>query len=619
MTLVELLIAMAIFTTGILIVIRIFPTGFSILKHTTSATIASRLAQAEIERIEGSNAMPAGILPGTRVVVDGGLKGAFQFVDTDFTKLTDSNSLGTDVNKYRFIFEEPASIPSPTTVSGGMYSFLFGPVAWRSDLTIGDPANNVNRSVVLYSAPMYKLASPTNINDFPNVTTNSSDYLIDYANSKIYVSPSTVDRNFVLTYTDANTLQSYVGVVCYVQGNASTTNQVIDLASMIPGITIRKGSEVLHRRFDQIADGTDMAQWDQNNPYQYRVRHADNAANGLAYAIEFNPHAYGATETTSGGTRALTAYVSYEVLDWHILHEERRIADAPSAYDDPVLNVRLGLGSIKKSGFTIENDNTKYTGLMSSYAPLAYDVVVLDMSPTLGDCKAYYLRYEGDTAVGSLSVPDPLDSDALKQAFTINYKEGIIHFNPYFRGHTVRIYYRSVGDWAVAPYRTCANFAPFYPDSSASSIVLNYSQYYELLKDGHKRLSFPTSYNGRSVILDYTYAVPQLPNGQTYKYYNVYGDVHFIDPTKDCSVDFTNTELTLNRKHSSEMPSGGSVDIMPDYGRTLDDKLTQDSSYLPRVRGASMGVRVIHKDTGEGFKGGLWKLNDLQSSASLTR
>ena len=63
-SLIEVLVVMLILLIGIMTVIQMFPTGFGVVKAGESRTIATKLAQQELERWKNmSQNLPDGILP----------------------------------------------------------------------------------------------------------------------------------------------------------------------------------------------------------------------------------------------------------------------------------------------------------------------------------------------------------------------------------------------------------------------------------------------------------------------------------------------------------------------------------------------------------------------------
>ena len=94
-SLVEVLIALVVFTAGILTIIRVFPTGLGIIRNSQNVTVADRLAEAELERLKNGIAhLPAGILSFVQGV---------GFVDTDpdlYSNLMDI--AGTQYSDLRF-------------------------------------------------------------------------------------------------------------------------------------------------------------------------------------------------------------------------------------------------------------------------------------------------------------------------------------------------------------------------------------------------------------------------------------------------------------------------------------------------------------------------------------
>lgn len=88
-SLVEVLVVIVIFLTGILAVVQIFPGGFRVLNTTRNNAIATQLGRSEMERLKAhADQLPEAILPVSYVSLGPGLVR----IDVDSTR--DTNDIG---------------------------------------------------------------------------------------------------------------------------------------------------------------------------------------------------------------------------------------------------------------------------------------------------------------------------------------------------------------------------------------------------------------------------------------------------------------------------------------------------------------------------------------------
>lgn len=365
MSLIEVLAGLVVFLLGILSVVRMFPGGFFAVKHSENVTLANRLAQAELERWK-SKAMnlPAGILgldptaPGYPVLLN---------IDPEDMDVLPGLGPGvnayyySDVNKFRHIYAEATKIPAPfpfvlpssnTTEYRSVYILGFSPIAWNTSST------NVDDSILVYSGPMRRRHLPSNINYL--VLRSYSEYAIDYDEAIVYVRPTpNYARNFVISYSywdNANSVDNEPRLVSVLSEPITILpgdNQALVPApggAPVRGLSgfmyIDYASESLHRKFDPLRPA-DV--WSTEDPYQFKID-ADNPVDRSLGVLAFNPNGYGYEEQTARGKEPLTAYIDYDVLDWHIIREERKIPESVSSPNDPDLDVKLTLRFIKEAG-----------------------------------------------------------------------------------------------------------------------------------------------------------------------------------------------------------------------------------------------------------------------------
>lgn len=565
MSLIEILAALAVFVIGILSVVRIFPGGFFAVRSSEELTLANRLGQAELERWKANAAnLPAGIFA---------WDAANNVIDTT---LDPDNLDNGDVNKFRQVYEEAVKIPTPIP-----YTTPGGTTGYRSVYVLGFSPIEPS-SIVVKGGPMQRIPLPGNIGDL--ILNNTNGYAIDYKTAKIYLLPVNYDRYFVISYSywkDGTTPQLVTVIDQDVTIPANTDSQDIpmgtgatppSLATVTGFLGIESGSESLHRKFIDIGTGTWSTATSPNlpDPYEYQVLNKDLGI------IAFSPNAYSTDELTARGKEPLTAYIDYRVLDWHIIHEDRKIPDVAGS-STGLLNVKLTLRFLKDKSKTQEFDGTAYPGLSAS---LPYDVLAVDLSS--GDVYS-----ENSVVPGTPPTP----------VFQINYDDGIVKFDPSYAGHTFRIYYKADGDWAVQLYKAYQSFEEtLYPNNSVTLAngktisQLNYRQY--TVDTTNNLICLPDCYAGTEVAVDYAYKPTSTDPEKI-----VRGEVYQV------SLDDAYKHIwcaDIEKRFQTATASGTDL---------KNAKITR----VFNVYGVSVRARVIWRNTGKAFSAGRWRKVDLQS------
>src|SRR5438093_11215337 len=114
-SIVEILVAMVVLLSVIFGIIRIFPTGFGLIRYGEHASQAQRVAHAALEYARAN----AANLPDAVVAIDartGALDGTFTPAteNHDFTQPVPSDPRFFGFNRTRRIFGETTKIPPPT-------------------------------------------------------------------------------------------------------------------------------------------------------------------------------------------------------------------------------------------------------------------------------------------------------------------------------------------------------------------------------------------------------------------------------------------------------------------------------------------------------------------------
>ena len=430
-SLVEVLVTLVVFLVGIVSVVRIFPGGFFSMKHTENVAVANRLAQTELERWEGKSAnLPGGILAWG----ESATSGVFTvYTDIDPDNLTEpippEGYYFTDVNRFRRIHGEATRIPVPSSANwsaGSIYILAFSPVAWSSDVPNPDP-------ILVYGGQMRRLSLPRDPQDLR--LRRHSEYAIDYEKAELYLLAVDRDRNYIIHYSywqDVSGTMTLMPAVSVSIPVVPATPRDIDQGYQLVRIPALGGGDVsgmagfqgidyrsdsLHRQFDQrpVSNGGPV-NWSGSDPYEFAV------VDPIAGVLAFNPLGYDYTELTTRGKEPLVAYIDYTVLDWHIIREERKLSDYWTSPAD--LDTKLALRFIKKRDDTREFDGTVYGGLAPSFK-LPYDVLAVDIE-TGASCT------EASTVAFVLGPDGSQISTSERPAMQVNYKEGIIRFDPAF-------------------------------------------------------------------------------------------------------------------------------------------------------------------------------------------
>ncbi|MHB0999320.1 MAG: type IV pilus modification PilV family protein [Armatimonadota bacterium] len=579
-SIIEVLVAMVIFVVGILYVIRMFPGGFSSIKQTENSTVANRLAQSEIERWKSrAENLPSGILP-----IDPNIPGGLllNLDPEDMRALSvpagEVERYFSDVNKFRHVIGEFTKIPAPPPsdddwYKGAIYILGFSPVVYTN-----------NNPILVYSGPLKRQTLPVDTRWLTWMT--NRDYAIDYDEGKIYIRKASYAREFLISYnyidqSNGNPRKIGLSKIRIPVGAKTDTDpdpDVIDIMAPEPGTGnlvpvinipgfggIEPGSETLRRSFiDRTADkdANGDVSWNTFDPYEFVVQ------DSFAGVLGFNPVGHSYEEITASGREPLKAYIDYDVRDWHIIRDEKKIPSAPADPNDQYIKVRLSLNGIKIIN-TSNYDGSEYTGLTPD---MPYSVVAVDAENGRS--------YNEESLVDVVNVP----------AMQVNYKDGIIEFHESLRNRTFTIFYQAVDDWAVQVYKSFDVFRRRF-DVPADLESFGYDYYY--LSD-NGRVYFPRCYAGTTVAIDYTYR----PAGQTVQGKFVNGETFIISQDVDSATGLCYVDL---------------VNKLADRGIT-----GMEIAQTSKVYGVSLGARVIWRTSGKGLSS-FWRWKKVDIQTYLTR
>ncbi len=456
-SLIEVLVVMVVLTIGILTVVRLFPVGFFVNKQTEARTLASRLASQELSRYSTAQAtLMDAVLPTVIVQDPSSPTGYYIKVDLDTTPDDMSTpsvvAPGIDpyyvsgINRIRWIRGETVRIPNPSPLGGGVRGSVYVLSSGPAFDYPGLDANNVPvDSIVVTGAPLRRSVQSSEDPNGPYLR-NLWQYAIDYDDGLIAFYPAPYNRVYKITY-------SYHGP----NGDISTVaaQQIGVPAGVYPvwqpiyapgGRTIVPGSDTVSREFVRLPYPPAFS----SDPYEYAVlpRTPQVAPYATVGVLIFNPRGRDYVERSAYGNVPLTAKIDYNVLDWHIIRDDRPLPGGPP------YTVRLTLKNIKRVG-EYESDQRKYTGIWRDPASPPVSVLIYNLS-------------NGEEVPAS--------------EYTVNYKDGIVTFSDAYgdayrmrnESPTFRFYYKAHGDWGVQIQKAAAS----YRMSRTNTSNLGYGEFY---------------------------------------------------------------------------------------------------------------------------------------------
>lgn len=530
-TLVEILVVMLVLLVGIMTVIQLFPTGFRVVRAAESQTIASKLAQAEVERWKNMPGnLPDGILP----------------VTSDGTVINDQNP-GPPLEGF-----------SPTLVNGlyeagNVINSRYvrnetTPIPVGSYFTSGAGAAYGSKYTLAFS-PIEVTADPENPGLYLGLTIKSGDLQrrVGSADSYIYLRPGQYGIDYDLTTVggdpafmvcfsyDRNPGHAYhISYSYWVEhkrtGEATLLSEVDQTVRPDPNgdwvpVPIRPPSDYPPSDYDvvEVESGADSCargfvqvppQGWSGDPYEFAL------VDSIMGVVAFNPRARNMTERTARGVRAITARIDYKIYDPRILREDKIV---PAVNEDPFNTgqnthsaIKLALRFILNAGSplsitdgdaTDNPDEPTFEGLvkkrlgmpLSNPADLmvAQSVLIIDLAT-------------------GLRVEIPSDAPPF---YAIDYKAGVVHLPetanlidwnseplPDTRdiplaGRHLRFFYRADGDWSVQ----CQKAYSYYLRKWDTSRV-DYRHFkLRAPHGGPYQLLFARCDSGKNVTVDYSY------------------------------------------------------------------------------------------------------------------
>ena len=592
-SLIEVLVVIVVLTIGIFSVVRLFPAGFFINKQTEARTLAARLASQETNRYTATagNLMDA-VLPTVIVADPNSPTGYYIRVDLDTTPddLSEPRVVapGIDpyyvsgINRIRWIRGETVPIPNPSPLGGGLRGSVHVLSSGPAYDYPGLDFNNVPvDSIVITGAPLIRRIQQSEDPTSPYLT-SPAQYAIDYDSGMVAFYPTPYDRVFKISYSYHGPGGDIISIVAQQISVPAGSYPVWQSIYPPEDRDIVPGSETVSRQFRRIAFPPSFSA----DPYEYALMPktanvADFATMGV---IIFNPLGADYVERSALGRVPLTAKIDYNVLDWHIIREDRPLPGA-SPY-----TVRLTLKDIKRVG-EYEADQRKYTGIWRD--PAAPHVSVLIYNLSTGE-----------------EVP--------ASEYSVNFREGVVTFSDAYgdmlrsrsETPTFRFFYKAHGDWGAQVQKA----ASAYRMSLNNTSNLAYGEYYlggGAFGGNPTRMYFPMMEAGKTItIRELWYYSRNIVTGnvtlrrssnETYRINS--------DPALFQGMGFGSlTWIDLLDNHSSATDTA--------VGWALD----QPVEVAQGVRGISFKVRVVWNGgasvtrTGAGNVSTLrWRRNDLDT------
>lgn len=456
-SLIEVLVVMVVLTIGILSVVRLFPTGFFVNKQTEARTLSARLASQELNRYAAASAtLMDAVLP-TVIVQDANSPTGY-YIKVDLDTTPDDMSVprtiapGIDpyyvsgLNRIRWIRGETVRVPNPSPIGGGIRGSVYVLSSGPAFDYPGLDANNVPVDSIVITGS--RLRRRVQDSDDPNgpYLRNLSEYAIDYESGLIAFYPAAFNRVYKISYGYYGPNGDVSTIAAQQLGVPANSYPVWQPVYAPGGRSIVPGSETVSREFMRLPYPPDFS----DDPYEYALlpRTSQVAPYATVGVIVFNPLGHAYVERSAYGNVPLTAKIDYNVLDWHIIREDRPLPGAAP------YSVRLTLKDIKRVG-EYESDQRKYTGIWRD--PAAPQVSVL---------------------VYNLANGEEVPADQ----YTVNYRDGVVTFaDDYGNGFrarnespSFRFYYKAHGDWGAQVQKAASS----YVMSRTNTSNLGYGEFY---------------------------------------------------------------------------------------------------------------------------------------------
>ncbi len=559
-SLIEVLVVLVILVVGILVIIRLYPSGFFSVQSVGNAAVADSLGTAALQAAqENLGSLPEAIQPGGTNVAGMDAYGrpianaADASYDPEFN-LSVQPDYSQTLNKAQLIVNETFTVPTSSTIvkpSGNelesIYVTKFGPI-----MTEVPPSGSAQPYT-----PVPKLQNYLSINsaNWQPVTADTASspptqnvleegqpqFSVDYVHQRIAVPYAAYDANgnsysqeMIVSIIGSNyrVYTEYLIVPAGTPRDSINPNAPRDASnitylpdppsganynggwfdptviygdsgagvqSTLPaGVTWLKVS--LYRPYKGIAS-TDV--FSKINPYEFKLTSPNLGSTPYNLGgLGFNPMAGGGV-----GRGAFSVRVSYQVANWQVIHEDRAVPALPSG-NTSVL--RLSLKNLKRAGDE-GPDNSIDPGLLSS----GHSLYIMDLDT-------------GQQVAPGIAAPDPTNPDLPivdedvqgtstdPAAINISFAIGRLTFasnsfgdNPNGttpHAHRVRVFYTGDLNWTIAVQKAPAYYIVDAPITGSSADILPGHCAYSILS---QNLLFPQMDSGKTVAID---GPANLPN-----------------------------------------------------------------------------------------------------------
>jgi Tfp pilus assembly protein PilV len=567
-SIIEVLVAIAILTIGMLAILLLFPAGLIAIGTAANSTNADRLGQAELEKAMASqvqlisaiysnddttaNVNPTSLLQNAGYEISSTAPG---YIQNPNTNLAFSN--GTDVDAFRSIKGETIRVPSLNAAGLSLYTVIAGPIEEDSPSTL-----QVN------GAAWQGISgdSTSTANDYldpGSIAAGQPEYLIDYANGEICISAEPTgstpyDQPIIFTVTDAAGVTT-TQAITVPQGSCGQwvllrnlmTTGTTPIAATEGALPWQRSTDTLVRNFQLVgtpgalsAPASTASTLFTSDPFQYQIYLPDYVASSPSASspsanlgvIAFNPKA---SFLHGGNGQPLEAVLNYKTYDWHIISEDRLITSQTATTRLSLVNI-LAAGANDK----LTDNSTKYTGLFTFSGvttPADPDFIILDM----------------DTGVQLVPGTD----------YSVNYPDGAVSFlgtgtNNYANDH-LRLFYHPADDWAVALARAPVVYGMDQAAADLTNLTPALSTYVPPLVSG----TTPVTSTSTPASTDSIIYFPLVDEGKQvdirYSYNTTSGSTVTTEGLFTLAANGTNSKVDLNSPALDTHAPAGATNFVP--------------------------------------------------------
>lgn len=561
-SLIEVLVVLVILVTGILVIIRLYPSGFFSVQSVGNAAVADSLGVAELQAAqENLGSLPEAIQPGGASIGGMDAYGRPTATASDASYDPDFNAsqepdYSVILNKARLIVNENITVPTASAGSRqSVYVTKFGPIVTQEPPNAPQPYTPIPDATFLsVNSTNWQPVAGDSMSPVPpqdSAPVNTQQFVVDLAHRMIAVPYA------AYTAPGINPPTSYAQkIVVYILGsNGVTYPQYLNVPAATPRDTMNPYAPYISTTppgsfgvglayladtannyqggwFDPTTAYGDMGagvhstvppavNWvsvslfrpfsgidptvpfSTNNPYEFKLISPDLPFTGPAQP-QPQPHynlggiAFNPIAGGGVGYNALKARISYRVADWQVIHEDR---DVPALSGSNTSVLRLSLKNLKRAGDEGPN-NSIDPGLLNS----GHSMYILDLDT--GTQVAPAANGAADPTNPDLPIVDEdvQGTSTDPAAINVSYAIGRLTFGSNAFGdngkaHRVRIFYTGDLNWTVAVQKAPAYYVVdnFTQATFPINGILPGHCYYDI---NTKNLLFPQSDAGKTVEVD---------------------------------------------------------------------------------------------------------------------